>query len=279
MSRSGSLSGSNAGRQRVAGRPHDQVDRAAQVVAERLRAPARGPRRGPCRSSVCSISATCPASRPCVAPAPPGRRRCCSASASWAWPSRWVSTPAPSRPAVRKVSGEPALVIQTGSSGWTGGGKIRTACWSPPRRRRTRPPRPATAAGPCRSSSTITLLRSGVVLRPQHEVDGVPAGGERHARPGRRRGCRRPTTPRRSATGWCSGATTLPARIADPRGHGGERGAGDRRVRVQAAERVEVPLRRPHRREAVGVGEPCAVQQQVGSRRRRRARRRRRRTG
>ena len=84
---------------------------------------------------------------------------------------------------------------------------------------------------------------------------GVPAGGERDARPGRRE--RLSTTDHSSATriGWCSGSTTLPARMPHALGDGGDRRAGHRRVGVEAAEGVEVALRRPDRREAVAVGE------------------------
>ena len=51
----------------------------------------------------------------------------------------------------------------------------------------------------------------------------------------------------------------------------GQGGAGDGRIGVQPAERVEVPLGRPHRREAVLVGEPGAFEQERGTCRRRSA--------
>ena len=69
------------------------------------------------------------------------------------------------------------------------------------------------------------------------------------------RGCRRPPTPRRR--GSASAAAARRCRRGSPTcvGDRGERGAGHARVRVGAAEGVEVALGRPHRLEAVAVGE------------------------
>ena len=49
----------------------------------------------------------------------------------------------------------------------------------------------------------------------------------------------------------------------DALGAGGEGGGAEGGVGVEAAEGVEVPLRRPHRLETVAIGETCAFEQQT----------------
>ena len=100
-----------------------------------------------------------------------------------------------------------------------------------------------------------------VVLRPQREVHRVPAGGERDADPAPRQvvddrpllGDAQRMVQRRDHAARAD---------ADPLGHGGDGGPGDGRIRVQAAERMEVPLRRPHGGKAIFVPELRAFDQQ-----------------
>ncbi len=77
----------------------------------------------------------------------------------------------------------------------------------------------------------------------------------------RARCCRPPPTPRPRAPDGAAAARRF-RRGLHPVRDRGDRRAGHRRVRVDAAEGVEMTLRRPHRLEAVGVREPGAVEQQ-----------------
>ena len=63
--------------------------------------------------------------------------------------------------------------------------------------------------------------------------------------------------------GWCSGSDAGPGAHADVLRDRRHRGAGDRGVRIGAAEGMEVAFRRPDRAEAVAVGELRAFQQQL----------------
>ncbi len=82
-------------------------------------------------TKVCSISVTWPS------PGWPASRQASryslifSATSSTFWPSRCVSRWQPSSPACWKVSGLPAAVSQTGSSGWIGRGSVRMSTGLP----------------------------------------------------------------------------------------------------------------------------------------------------
>ena len=102
----------------------------------------------------------------------------------------------------------------------------------------------------------------GIGLRAQHEVVRLPARGEGHARAAA--GDAVDDRPLLGDAGrmvqWQDHAA---AAHVHPVRHRGHRGAGHRRIRVDAAEGVEVTLRRPHRLEAPGIGEARPVEQQA----------------
>ena len=126
------------------------------------------------------------------------------------------------------------------------------------RRRRRSSPR---SRSPRHSRRSVSIPRNSVVAPV-----GILLRVAARSRPGssptrttcrrvRPTGCRRPPTLRRSRSGLCSGRTTLPAirrtcvRLAR------ERRVQRRRIRIEAAEAGEVPLRQPDAREPVRVGE------------------------
>ena len=106
------------------------------------------------------------------------------------------------------------------------------------------------------------LLGRRVGARVEHEVVGLPAGCERDADT-----AARDVVDHRPLLGDPDGRVQREHDAAGADRHvlrdRGERGAGHARVRIGTAERVEVALGRPHRLEPVGVGEPCAVEQQA----------------
>src|SRR5207244_363062 len=104
-----------------------------------------------------------------------------------------------------------------------------------------------------------------VALRREREVARVPARREGDAGPPVREVIDdRPLL--RDADRVMEREDDAPRADADARRRGGERRAGDGRVRVEAAEGVEVPLRRPDRAEAVRVGEASALEEEAVAR-------------
>ena len=170
---------------------------------------------------------------------------------------------APIRPAMVKVSGLPPAVIQIGGVGWTGGGKILTLISRPS-------PLVAGTDSPRHSAPDRLDAAAGITAWRLAKFSGArakslacqPEANDSPTRPFDRLS----TTDHSSAHadrvverqharcrhGCCMRSVT----IADRR-------AGDRRVGVEAAERVEVALGRPDGGEAVLVGEPRAVEQQL----------------
>ena len=101
-----------------------------------------------------------------------------------------------------------------------------------------------------------------VVVRLQREVAGVPSG--REAQPHATVGQIVHDRPfLRDADRIVQREHHAPGPDADAPGNGGDSSAGQRRVRVEAAERMEMPLRRPHRGEPVLVGILRAFEQQA----------------
>ena len=104
-----------------------------------------------------------------------------SATSSIDWPSRWVSTLAPSAPASFQVSGLPAVVTQIGSSFETGRGCVTTAKGVPEavgNSNRLPAPEPAQLVD---RLVHRRLVGRRSVLGAEHEVVGLPAGGDREA--------------------------------------------------------------------------------------------------
>ena len=158
----------------------DQARRRCAGSPSSARARSRAPPRRSSPTKVCSISVTVP-----VAGSWPASRQRLAVDRDLlrrpprrVWPSRWVSTLAPDARRPRaKVSGLPAVVTQTGSSGCTGRGSVRTCDGLAVAVRRT------STASPRQSRRTVLdaartsrCLRVGEVLGAQHEVVRLPAG-------------------------------------------------------------------------------------------------------
>src|SRR5690606_5385314 len=97
---------------------------------------------------------------------------------------------------------------------------------------------------------------------PQGEVVRLPSGRERNAD-----ATRREVVDERPLLGHPNGvmerAHAAPGADLHALGDHRERRARDGWIRIEAAERVEVPLGRPHRREAVLIGEAGALEQEA----------------
>ena len=164
-----------------------------------------------------------------------------------------MRTLAPIRPAMANVSGLPLAVIQMGGSCCTGRGKMRTSMSLPsPLFAGTASPRHSLRIVSNPARHHLPAVRK--VPGEEREVVGVPAGRERQADA---------AAGEVVDDGPLLGAADrvvkreddAPGAELDALGRRGDGGAGDRRVRVEPSERVEVALRRPYGHEAVLVGE------------------------
>ncbi len=172
-----------------------------------------------------------------------------------------MSTFAPAFAAATKLSGLPAIVTQTGSSFWTGRGRIRVSTVSPaPLTKGSDSPRHKRRHGVDLLEHQILALLEGVWL--QDEVVRLPSRRERD----RDAAVREVIDDRpflRDAQHRVQRADDAAGADADLFRDRGDGGARDRRIREQAAEGVEVTFRRPHGDEVVLVGEPRAIEQQA----------------